>query len=80
MNTNVCYAALVSDFTVIIWALSSADMEEGFAFPLKSLWKACIAPAVTSYGGWGQKHFCTTSHFTFQYPCVQIFTLKTTEN
>lgn len=35
--------------TVIIWALSSADMEEGFGFPLKSLWKACIAHAVTSF-------------------------------
>ena len=34
--------------TVMIWALSSADMVVGFGFPLNSLWKACMALAVTS--------------------------------
>jgi len=35
--------------TVMIWALSSADILEGLGLQLKSLWKACIAFAVTSF-------------------------------
>lgn len=35
--------------TVMIWALSSADILEGLGLLMKSLWKACIAFAVTSF-------------------------------
>ena len=40
--------AVFLGLTVMIWALSSADMVLGLGFPVNSLWKACMALAVTS--------------------------------
>lgn len=44
-----CMSLSIMTLTVMIWALSSADIVEGLGLLLKSLWKACIAFAVTSF-------------------------------
>lgn len=62
-----CAICTYTRFTVIICALSSADIEDGFGLPLKSLWKACIAPAVTSFEHKrGEKKKCVKLHNSVQ--------------
>ena len=42
------FLCCLCSLTVMIWALSSGERVKVFGFPLNSLWKACMALAVTS--------------------------------
>lgn len=64
-QTTFCvihFPCLFYSLTVMICALSSGERVAAFGFPLNSLWKDCMALAVTSYG---QKNSSHVKHYIF---------------